>query len=149
MVGCWHPAGFGHVHNESASGWQEMDFTTPVAITANTVYVVSYSTTTGHYSFDSNYFTTSGVDNPPLHALQNGVSGGNGVLATAPGVFPSNTFSNANYWVDVVYMPTSTKTLVSIAVAPVNPTLQIGHTQSFTSYRQVQRWQQGRYHQPG
>ena len=46
------------------------------------------------------------------------------------GVFPSNTFSNANYWVDLVYTPTSTKTLVSIAVAPVNPTLQIEHTRS-------------------
>ena len=125
--------GSGTFTTESASGWQEMDFTTPVAITANTVYVVSYSTTTGHYSFDSNYFATTGVDNPPLHALQNGVSGGDGVLATAPGVFPSSTFSSANYWVDVVYVPTSTKTLVSIAVAPVNPTLQIGHTQSFTA----------------
>ena len=125
--------GTGTFTNESASGWQEMDFTSPVAITANTVYVASYSTTTGEYSFDANYFTNSGVDNPPLHALQNGVSGGNGVLATTPGVFPSSTFSNANYWVDLVYVPTSTKTLVSITVAPTNPTLQIGHTQSFTA----------------
>ena len=29
--------------NETASGWQELDFTTPVAITAGTTYVASYS----------------------------------------------------------------------------------------------------------
>ena len=110
-----------------------MSFATPVAVTANTVYVASYSTTVGHYSFDSNYFATAGVDNPPLHALENGVSGGNGVLATTPGVFPSSTFSSANYWVDLVYVPTSTTTLVSIAVTPVNPTLQIADTQPFTA----------------
>ncbi|MGO9211040.1 MAG: N,N-dimethylformamidase beta subunit family domain-containing protein [Terriglobales bacterium] len=119
--------------SESASGWQQVSFATPVAVTANTVYVASYSTTVGHYSFDSNYFATAGVDNPPLHALQNGVSGGDGILATTPGVFPSSTFSSANYWVDLVYVPTSTTTLVSIAVTPANPTLQITNTQPFTA----------------
>jgi len=118
---------------ESASGWQQVSFAAPVAVTANTVYVASYSTTAGHYSFDSNYFTTAGVDNPPLHALQNGVSGGNGLFATTPGVFPNTSFNSGNYWVDLVYVPTSTVTLVSIAVAPVNPTLQIAGTQSFTA----------------
>src|SRR5208337_1579352 len=118
---------------ESASGWQQVSFATPVAVTANTVYVASYSTTVGHYSFDSNYFATAGVDNPPLHALENGVSGGNGLFATTPGVFPNTSFNSGNYWVDLVYVPTSTVTLVSIAVAPVNPTLQIGKTQAFTA----------------
>ncbi|MFI5107226.1 MAG: N,N-dimethylformamidase beta subunit family domain-containing protein [Terriglobales bacterium] len=119
--------------SESASGWQQVSFTTPVAVTANTVYVASYSTTVGHYSFDSNYFATAGVDNPPLHALQNGVSGGNGLFATTPGVFPNTSFNSGNYWVDVVYAPTSTVTLVSIAVAPLDPTLQIAGTQQFTA----------------
>ena len=39
-----------------------------------------------------------------LHALQNGVSGGNGVYAySATSTFPSSTFQAANYWVDVVF----------------------------------------------
>ena len=38
--------------NETASGWQQVNFTPPVAITANTVYVASYHTTVGHYSQD-------------------------------------------------------------------------------------------------
>jgi WD40 repeat protein len=89
--------------NESASGWQQVDFGSPVAITANTVYVASYHTDVGHYSVDENYFTTSGVDKGPLHALQDGESGGNGVYVYGAGGFPTNTFRSSNYWVDVVF----------------------------------------------
>jgi len=46
------------------------------------------------------------VDSPPLHALANGVSGGNGVYGYgASSVFPTQTWSTANYWVDVVFQP--------------------------------------------
>src|SRR5258706_12712785 len=48
--------------NETASGWQQVNFSTPVAISANTLYVASYHTNTnGHFSITSNYFATSGV----------------------------------------------------------------------------------------
>jgi hypothetical protein len=45
-----------------------------------------------------------GVDTPPLHALADGVSGGDGVYAygVAP-TFPTNTYKSFNYWVDVVF----------------------------------------------
>jgi hypothetical protein len=90
--------------NESASGWQQVNLTTPVAITSNTVYVVSYHVTVGHYSEDDNYFASKGVDNPPLHALTNGVSGGNGVYSYGTSsIFPNSTYLTANYWVDVVF----------------------------------------------
>jgi hypothetical protein len=49
---------------ETASGWQGVSFATPVAITANTVYVASYHANSGHYSEDDNYFLSNGVDNP-------------------------------------------------------------------------------------
>src|SRR5258706_4204655 len=54
---------------ETGSGWQQANFSTPVAITANTVYVVSYQSANGHWSVNWNYFATSGVKNPPLYAL--------------------------------------------------------------------------------
>ena len=88
---------------ESASGWQQVNLTTPVTIAPNTVYVASYHANTGDYSEDDDYFSGSGVDNPPLHALADGVAGSNGVYAYgASSVFPTNAFSAANYWVDVV-----------------------------------------------
>ena len=116
--------------NETASGWQQMLFAAPVAIASNTVYVASYHTLVGHYSEDDNYFLSKGVNNPPLHALTNGVSGGNGVYAYGTtNVFPSQTYNSANYWVDVVFQPT----LLSIAVTPANPTILTRATQQFTA----------------
>jgi len=64
--------------------------------------VASYHSSAGHYSEDDHYFSTS-VDNPPLHALADGVAGGNGVYAYgAAGTFPNQTYNAANYWVDAV-----------------------------------------------
>jgi PKD repeat protein len=88
---------------ESASGWQQVSFSMPVAITANTVYVASYHTNAGHYANDDNYFAGTGVDRGPLHALKNGVSGSNGVYAYgANPTFPASSYRATNYWVDVV-----------------------------------------------
>ncbi len=38
--------------NETGSGWQQVSFSQPVAVTAGTTYVAGYHTDTGHYSFD-------------------------------------------------------------------------------------------------
>ena len=110
--------------NETTSGWQQVNFAAPVSIAANTVYVASYYTSSGHYSIDTNYFATSGVDNAPLHALANGVSGANGVYVYgSSSSFPSSGWNSSNYWVDVVFqtgsLPDTTAPTVS-SVSPVN-----------------------------
>jgi large repetitive protein len=89
--------------NETASGWQQVSLSAPVAISANTTYVASYHTTTGHYALDAAYFASAGVNNPPLRALANGEDGGNGVYIYGTGGFPTQTFNASNYWVDVVF----------------------------------------------
>jgi len=89
--------------NETASGWQQANFSTPVPISANTVYVASYHTNVGRYAGDNNYFATSGVDTPPLHALPNSTTGGNGVYRYGSSGFPNQTYQASNYWVDVVF----------------------------------------------
>ena len=88
---------------ESSSGWQQVNFSAPVAITANTVYIVSYHTNVGRYAFDNFFFASAGTDNAPLHALQNGVSGGNGVYRYGASAFPNSTYQSTNYWVDLVF----------------------------------------------
>ena len=89
--------------NESASGWQEASFAEPVAVTAGTVYVVSYLAPNGFYSGDNGYFAGTGVTNGPLRALQDGENGGNGVYRYGSGGFPSSSYNNTNYWVSPVY----------------------------------------------
>lgn len=119
---------------ETASGWQQVNFATPVSITANTVYVASYHTNVGHYSQDLGYFATTGVDNPPLHALRDGISGFNGAYSYGAGsVFPSQGFNSVNYWVDVVFRSGAPPALTSIAVTPSNPSIPAGTTQQFTA----------------
>jgi hypothetical protein len=65
---------------ETPSGWQEVLFDAPVAIAANTIYVVSYHTNVGHYSATGAYFSSVGVDQSPLHAPSSATVGGNGVF---------------------------------------------------------------------
>jgi Domain of unknown function (DUF4082)/Bacterial Ig-like domain len=90
---------------ESASGWQQANFSTPVAVTAGTVYVASYHMSSGHYAYDTNYFASQGVDNSPLHALQNTTATPDGVFLYGTGGFPNQTWTSTNYWVDVVFLP--------------------------------------------
>jgi hypothetical protein len=91
------------VSGETSLGWQQVNFSSPVPITANTVYVASYHTAVGHFALDHNYFVNSGVDNTPLHAL-GGASVANGVYTFAStSTFPTQTYNLENYWADVVF----------------------------------------------
>jgi len=106
--------------NETASGWQSVNFSSPVAIAANTVYVASYHTNTGHYSFDSKYFSGKGADNPPLHALADGVSGYSGAFAYgSTSAFPNQGYNSSNYWVDVIYSANVTTTDTTVPVVSI------------------------------
>ena len=118
------PLGSATFTNETATGWQQVNFAAPVAVTANTVYVASYHANVGGYSLDQNYFASVGVDNPPLHALRNGVSGGNGVfIYSASSTFPTQTSNSSNYWVDVVFTSGATRTQTGLTAAPASFTL--------------------------
>jgi hypothetical protein len=89
--------------DESAEGWQELDFSTPVSVTAGQTYVASYFTTAGHYAVTQGGLA-SAVTNGPLTAEVDG-----GVYAYgSTSMFPTNTYDASNYWVDVVYNQTST-----------------------------------------
>lgn len=91
--------------NESAAGWQEVRFATPVRLQPNTTYVASYNSPNGVYGYNHNAFANSGVDNGVLHALSNAAAGGNGVFGHGISVFPNQTYLSTNYWVDVLFNP--------------------------------------------
>ena len=75
--------------NETASGWQTVEFAGPVSVTAGTTYVASYFTQAGHNSATGNGMTAA-IQNGPLSTLASSVSA-NGVYAiNGTTTFPSN-----------------------------------------------------------
>ena len=90
--------------NETASGWQQVTFSTPVAVTAGTTYVVSYLAPNGHYSATASGLTNQVNAAPALRPGHRHAPNGNGVYAYgATSTFPVNTFQATNYWVDPVF----------------------------------------------
>jgi hypothetical protein len=84
---------------ETAGGWQSAQFDTPVAVSAGTVYVVSYYSPTGRFSYTTQYFTeprTSGPLTAPAGAngrYRYGTGGG----------YPTGSWNSTNYFVDVLF----------------------------------------------
>lgn len=96
---------------ETASGWQKADFTTPVAISAGTYYVISYHTDTGRYSSDANYFATADRTSGIITAPKTSTASNGCYKYSTTAAFPDQTFNGTNYWVDVVVSYTSTPDL--------------------------------------
>ena len=93
--------------SSTPEGWQEVLFASPVAITANQTYIASYHAPGGHYSVNGSYFMAANqaaFTRPPLRALVSGEDGPNGVFSYGgPQTFPTSSFGDSNYWVDVVF----------------------------------------------
>jgi Ca2+-binding RTX toxin-like protein len=128
LLDLWSSTGTNLAHatfaTTGASGWQSVSLASPVAISANTTYVVSYHTS-GFYVETDNFFTTaftSGV----LTAPSTTTAGGNGVYAyggtSTTGIFPTNSFSAANYWADVVFASSASNTAPTVSNVAVSAT---------------------------
>jgi hypothetical protein len=97
--------------NETASGWQEVEFSTPVQIQPNTTYLAAYFAPNGHYAD-----TAWQLNEPPATGstmLQHGalrilpdVGNGNGVYEySSTSTFPTHPYHADNYWIDVLFTP--------------------------------------------
>lgn len=98
---------------ETATGWQQVQLSTPVSVTAGTTYVVSYLAPQGHYSYTSGFFAspyTAGDLTAP--ATSNGR-----YLYGAAGGFPTFSWGASNYFVDVVFK----RTIVPLTVTDRTP----------------------------
>jgi len=92
------------VTGETASGWQEASFASPIAIAANTTYVAGYLAPKGHYSATSNGFAAA-TKVTPLTGLANSTSPNGLYTYSGSLVFPTSTFNASNYFVDVMFTP--------------------------------------------
>ena len=106
------------------AGWQVATLSSPVTLTAGQQYVVSYRTddnyvSTSDFFVEANDVAFDGLDNNSfwglggiVRAVQDGSGGTNGVFYYGSGaaVMPSQSFSGANYWVDITFAPSNAPT---------------------------------------
>src|SRR5258708_11779369 len=89
--------------SETASGWQQQSLASPLAIAANTVYVVSVNSGSNAYYAA----TTTGLATQVINQSLSTVLGNNGVYEPV-GQFPASSYSQSNYFRDIVFSPDST-----------------------------------------
>lgn len=94
----------------SLEGWQQRNFGGPITmLTAGQTYVASYHTPSGHYSMTENFFVNPHTDftGRLVAPASDTIERGNGVFVygDTPGVFPTNTWSASNYYVDILFIP--------------------------------------------
>lgn len=102
--------------NESASGWQTAMFSSPVSITANTTYVASYFVPVANGSYALGFFSAS-LTRGPLSA-----AAGAGVYREVSSGFPTDTWEQANFWVDVIFETGTASDTTPPTVTAVTPT---------------------------
>ena len=89
--------------NETAEGWQQANFSSPVPISANTTYIISYHNSSGYYSSVNPYFNIEKT-NGHLKGLADTDAVPNGVYKySAIPTFPNENYQSSNYYVDVVF----------------------------------------------
>ena len=110
--------------NETGFGWEQVNFATPVSISANTVYIASFSTGGGYFGITSNGFSSAGATSGHLQAPADGpVAGGNGVYHSGNGTFPSTSGGGMNFWADVVFSASASPSgMVASLSSGINPT---------------------------
>ncbi|MET4002977.1 hypothetical protein ABIB48_001695 [Arthrobacter sp. UYCu511] len=88
--------------SETASGWQTVTLPEPIKIAAGQKYLASYIAPNGRYSADEQGLREA-KSKGPLTILAGG-----GVYAYGKGgTYPSSSYNNSNYYVDVVFNPAS------------------------------------------
>jgi hypothetical protein len=83
--------------SETDSGWQSAEFNKPVALKAGETYVVSYYAPQGLYAASHNF--TGRSLSPDLKITAGVYKYGN------ESRFPTDTYRNSSYWVDVIFAP--------------------------------------------
>lgn len=112
---------------ETATGWQTVFFSGPVAINANQTYIVSYFSSLGNYTSSNNYFTTNIINTPMIGLVDRAPTSPNGIYKyTATAAYPTSTFNKSNYWVDAIFSP-STNKIIGTGSGAVSITSMTGY----------------------
>ncbi|PKH37442.1 DUF4082 domain-containing protein [Nocardioides alpinus] len=104
--------------NETATGWQTLQFTSAVPVSANQTYVASYTAPQGRYALGANAFYDAPKLAPPLT-----VAGGFGAAPAGvfgwSGQYPASSHQSSNYYVDVLFTNVDDSPLAATNQAPI------------------------------
>jgi hypothetical protein len=103
---------------ETASGWQKVLFSQPVAVGAGQTYTVSYTAPRGHYAAKDRQWDSFGFNDPPLTVAGGFASPPAGVYGS-PDAYPTSSYGNGNYYVDAVFDTTDTTPLTAAGQWPL------------------------------
>jgi hypothetical protein len=108
----------------TGTGWQELAFPEPVALTVGTHYMAAFQSSCGYVATPS-YFDNSAADlvSGPLTLVQpvrgDTVSGDQESFVTGDGLaYPTGAFNSTNYWVDVTAVVSEPEPSPSPSVSP-------------------------------
>lgn len=87
---------------ETPSGWQTALFAEPIEVVAGQQYTVSYSAPNGGYAYEEWYWPYKARATSPLSVPTTTGATAAGVYGNT-GAYPSTTYRDANYFVDVVF----------------------------------------------
>jgi xylan 1,4-beta-xylosidase len=112
---------------ETSSGWQQQSLSVPLAIQANTTYVVTVNSNTA-YGATNNQFTNAVTDGP----ISSVADGANGLYGPA-GAFPTSSFANTDYFRDVIFQPVGANQVAAPSFSPAGGTYSLPLTVAITS----------------
>lgn len=110
---------------ETASGWQEATFPSPVSVTASTAYTASVFFASGDY-----ISRVSGLSSIVTQGPISTIAGTNGVFKYGPTGFPAASYQDSNYYVDVIF---STDGVIAPTTTSTTSTTSTSSTSSTTS----------------
>lgn len=117
--------------DESATGWQEADFATPVPVTGGTEYVASYQAPQGRYAASSGALKTARTRGP-LTAPASATGRPNGVFASGAATYPTQTWNATSYGVDVVFVDATAPEVSGRTPAPGDEAIPVASTVTAT-----------------
>jgi hypothetical protein len=105
--------------------WEEIDFASPLSISANKTYVSTYWVKGGHYAGDNQGLANKVTSGPLTAPGSSSIAGGNGVYIYGTRLLrPNSTYQASNYYVDVAFTPSAPPPpSLTISFAPPNPSI--------------------------
>jgi hypothetical protein len=86
----------------SGSGWQSVQFATPVDVVAGQTYTAAYWAPNGNYSYTPGFFGTMWTN---ADYTMTAFAGANGVYRYGSDAWPTQSYGSANYYVDPMFVP--------------------------------------------